>query len=170
MGIVTKTGDGGRTDLIGGVRVSKADARVACCGEADEVNAALGLARSLSRLEDIRETLSAIQKTLFSLAAELACANGAGERLKERLGEGDVAFLEETVERYMAAAGPWTGFVTPGADPASAALHLARTAARRLERSVVAAQEAGAGYRPLLQCYVNRLSDALYALALAEAG
>ncbi len=170
MSIYTKHGDGGQTDLIGGVRVSKADPRVTCCGDVDELCAALGLARSLSRSDDVRETLFTIQKALFSLAAELACADGAAEALKERLGEGNVAFLEETVERCMVAAGPWTGFVTPGADPASAALHLARTVARRLERSVVAAQEAGAEYRPLLQHYVNRLSDALYALALAEAG
>lgn len=165
MSIYTKTGDGGQTDLLGGQRTSKSDPRVACCGATDELCAALGLARSLSKQEYVRGRVEAIQKALFTLGAELAGGDpGRG------LTPADVTFLEETVDQAMAGAREWTGFVLPGADPASAALHLARTVARRLEREVVFAAEGGVAYRSLLLSYVNRLSDALFALARREEG
>lgn len=164
MSITTKGGDGGQTDLLGGARVSKADPRVACCGGADELCAALGLARSLSGQEYVQASVETIQKTLFTLGSELAGGDPA-----QGLTQADMAFLEEVVDRAMAGAGAWKGFVLPGADPASAALHLARTVCRRLERELVTVCEMGAVYRPLLLSYVNRLSDALYALALCAA-
>lgn len=156
MSITTKGGDGGRTDLPGGLRVSKADLRIACCGDADELCAVLGLAKSLREDKSVREEIEAIQRALFTLGAELA----GGDPAKGLTGA-DVAFLEELVDR----AGAWTGFVLPGSDPGSAALHLARTVCRRLERGMVKANEEGTLYRPLLFSYVNRLSDVLYALA-----
>lgn len=160
MSITTKGGDGGQTDLLGGARVSKSDIRIACCGDADELCAALGLAKSLCDDKGTQGELEAVQRDLMTLGAELAGGDPA-----KGLGEEAVARLEALVER----AGEWTGFVLPGADPASAALHLARTVCRRLERELVAACEEGAGYRPFLLSYVNRLSDALYALALCAA-
>lgn len=156
MSVTTKTGDGGKTDLLGGVRVSKNAPCVACCGDADELCAVLGLAKSLCEDKSVREEIEAIQRALFTLGAELA----GGDSAKGLTGE-DVARLEALVDR----AGEWTGFVLPGSDPGSAGLHLARTVCRRLERGMVKANEEGAGYRPLLVSYVNRLSDALYALA-----
>lgn len=156
MGITTKTGDGGQTDLLGGLRVSKSDPRIACCGDADELCAALGLAKSLCSDRETQVALEAIQRDLLTLGAELAGGDSA-----RGLTEADVARLEALADR----AGEWTGFVLPGSDPGSAALHLARTVCRRLERGLVQANEEGAAYRPLLLCYTNRLSDALYALA-----
>lgn len=159
MSITTKRGDGGQTDLLGGLRVSKADPRIACCGDADELCAALGLAKSLSRQEDVRDSIEAIQRALFTLGTELAGGDSA-----KGLTPADVAYLEGIVD----CAGTWSGFVLPGADPASAALHLARTVCRRLEREMVVAQAAGHPCRSILFSYVNRLSDALYALASVE--
>lgn len=158
MSIYTKRGDGGQTDLVGGARVSKADVRVACCGDVDELNAALGLAKSLTGSPDLRETVEAIQKDLFPLAAELAGADPAGG-----LTAAHTAALEQLIDR--AGAGEWRGFALPGADPSSAALHLARTVARRLERELAACVEAGYPVREEVLSYVNRLSDALFALA-----
>lgn len=161
MSITTKGGDGGQTDLVGGLRVSKTDPRVACCGDADELCAVLGLAKSLCNLGWVRQEIEIVQRDLFTLGAELAGGGSA-----KGLAQADVAHLEEIVDR----AGEWTGFALPGADPGSAALHLARTVCRRLEREMVKANEEGAAYRPLLIGYANRLSDALYALALAAQG
>lgn len=161
MSITTKTGDGGQTDLLGGVRVSKSDIRVECCGAADELCAALGLAKSLCDDKGTRGELEAIQRDLLTLGAELAGGDSA-----KGLGEEAVARLEGIVDR----AGAWGGFVLPGVNPASAALHLARTVCRRLERGLVKANEEGAAYRPLLLRYINRLSDALYALARRTEG
>ena len=160
MSLYTRAGDSGQTDLPGGARVSKAHPRVACCGAADELTCALGLARSLCRRADTAGALRRIQETLIPLAGELA--GGSPDRPVD---QGEVAWLEALTDRAMAEAGPWTGFVLPGEDAPSAALHLARAAARRLEREMVAAGEAGCEIRPALFSYVNRLSDALFALA-----
>lgn len=156
MSITTKTGDGGKTGLLGGARVSKSDIRVECCGMADELGAALGLAKSLCDDKGTQGELEDIQRDLLILGAELAGGDPA-----QGIGEKAVVRLEEIVDR----AGAWRGFVLPGANPASAALHLARTVCRRLEREMVRAGETGHPCRPLALSYVNRLSDALYALA-----
>lgn len=161
MSITTKRGDCGQTDLLGGLRVSKGDVRVECVGAVDELTAALGLARSLSKTPYVRENVEAIQRTLSALCAALAGSSAA-------VGEEDLALLETVTGRCMAQTGEWTGFVIPGADPASAALHLARTVARRAERAMVRVTEAGHPVDPQILCYVNRLSDALFALARLE--
>lgn len=156
MSITTKKGDGGQTDLLGGVRVSKSDIRVECCGAADELGVALGLAKSLCDDKETRGELEAIQQDLLVLGAELAGGDPA-----KGIGEEAVARLEGIVDRV----GVWRGFVLPGADPVSAALHLARTVCRRLERALVRREESGYPLRDVVLSYVNRLSDALYALA-----
>ena len=72
MSIATKHGDAGQTGLIGGSRVSKADVRVEAYGTVDELNAALGLARSLCPDESICAATERIQRMLFSVGASLA--------------------------------------------------------------------------------------------------
>lgn len=156
MGITTKRGDGGRTDLLGGQRVSKSDIRIECCGVADELGAALGLAKSLCNDQDTRARLEDIQRDLLILGSELA-GGDPGKGLDEEA----VVRLERITDR----AGDWTGFVLPGTDPASAAIHLARTVARRLERALVQCRESGYPVRDVVLRYVNRLSDALFVLA-----
>lgn len=160
MSITTRAGDGGQTDLMGGIRVSKTDPRVICCGDIDELNAALGLARSLCRDADVRGRIEAIQSRLFVLAGELA----GGEA---QLTEVDVTELEAVTDHAMEGVGGVMRFVTPGADPGSAAIHLARAVARRAERDLVVCSAAHR-LRPVLLSYLNRLSDALYALARLE--
>ncbi|MGH8585153.1 MAG: ATP:cob(I)alamin adenosyltransferase, partial [Gammaproteobacteria bacterium] len=46
MSIATKRGDGGQTGLAGGTRVSKGHLRVEAYGTIDELNSAMGFARS----------------------------------------------------------------------------------------------------------------------------
>lgn len=166
--LYTKTGDKGQTSLIGGTRVSKSHLRVECCGDVDEANSLLGLAKSLSRREYVRQAVHKIQGTLFSLGAELACDHGAGVDLKWKLTDEDLTYLEEVADHCMEICGAQTQFVVPGVDPASAALHVARTVVRRAERAVVRLSEAGEGPGELVMCYINRLSDAIYALARLE--
>ncbi len=166
--LYTKTGDKGQTSLIGGARVSKSHLRVACCGDVDEANSVLGLAKSLSGQEYVREAVHRIQSTLFSLGAELAWDPASETELKWKLTDGDLAYLEEVADHCMEICGPQTRFVVPGVDPASAALHVARTVVRRAERAVVRLSEAGETPRTLVMCYINRLSDAIYALARLE--
>lgn len=166
--LYTKTGDKGETGLVGGSRVRKDSARVNCYGTVDEANAMLGMAYSLTSNDYIKECIDRIQHTLFLVGAELA----SDEKGLELLGgdvvkETDVTDLEGVVDRCTLTTGVQTEFVIPGVNPASAALHVARTIVRRGERAIIAAGSE-IKVRDVLLKYVNRLSDAVYALARLE--
>ena len=159
--LYTKTGDKGQTSLVGGGRVSKSDPKVECYGTIDEANSMLGLARAQTDNQYIRDTVRAIQGRLFSVGAELASDSPeTAARLKGNISEEDVAFLEGVVDTCTQTTGRQTHFVIPGVDPASAALHVARTIVRRAERRMVELP-----VREVLLRYINRLSDAVYAMA-----
>ena len=162
--LYTKTGDAGQTSLVGGTRVSKSSLAVECYGTIDEVNSMLGLAYAQTEKVYIRTTIHTIQGRLFSLGAELASDREGAAKLKNTISDEDVAFLERVVDTCTETTGKQTHFVIPGVDPASAALHVARTIARRAERRIVERMEQES-VREVLARYVNRLSDAVYALA-----
>lgn len=170
--LYTKTGDKGTTSLVGGSRVSKADGRVECYGTIDEAGSMLGLAYSQSELDYVRETVHVIQGRLFALGAELASDAKGFEKLRDTIGEADIKFLENVVDKCTEITGPQHFFVIPGADPASAALHVARTVVRRAERAMTRCgedmQPGKRFFREEIIRYVNRLSDAIYALARYE--
>src|ERR1700755_1902755 len=65
MSIATTRGDGGQTGLAGGIRISKADLRVEAYGTVDELNSALGFARSICTYKEISDWTEKIQRTLF---------------------------------------------------------------------------------------------------------
>ncbi|MGH9261579.1 MAG: cob(I)yrinic acid a,c-diamide adenosyltransferase, partial [Acidimicrobiales bacterium] len=140
MKIYTKTGDDGETGLFGGGRVPKDDPRVLAYGEVDEVNSALGVARSLAPEDFERALIEAAQRALFAIGAELATAESArvAHALSgRRLAEADVTALEQAIDRLEAGLPPLKHFILPGGSPKAAAFHLARTVCRRAERAVV---------------------------------
>jgi cob(I)alamin adenosyltransferase len=162
--IYTRTGDDGTTGLGSGERRRKDDLRVEAYGTVDEANAAIGLAR-LSTADDkpIDAMLSAIQNDLFDLGADL-CTPPSDKPLGYealRIVEAQVDRLEREIDQLNSSLAPLRSFVLPGGTKAAAALHLARTIARRAERLMVAlAAEEPVG-APALK-YVNRLSDFLF--------
>ena len=159
--LYTRGGDKGQTSLVGGGRVSKSDPRVDCYGTVDEANSMLGLAYAQTDNEYIRATVRKIQGRLFAVGAELASDSPeTAAALKGNISEEDVAFLENVVDTCTRTTGKQTHFVIPGVDPASAALHVARTIVRRAERRMVELP-----VREVLTRYINRLSDAVYAMA-----
>lgn len=162
--LYTKTGDKGQTGLVGGSRVSKASLRVECYGTIDEANSMLGLAYAQLEEEDIRTDIHHIQERLFMLAAELASDAKGTATLTGKISQEDVDFLESVVDRCTAQTGKQTEFITPGVDITSATLHVARTIVRRAERHVVELAGVETVREPLAR-YLNRLSDALYAMA-----
>lgn len=171
--IYTKTGDDGSTGRLFGGRLSKADPVIELCGTADEAVAALGLARALLDDERLSEPAFALQRGLFVVAADLAANPRERDRLVagvSRVSAEMTAALEETIDRLVAARPLRPAFVVPGANAASAALDLARTALRRLERQLVAAREREVAIDPVLVAYVNRASDLAYVLARRAAG
>ena len=168
MKIYTKTGDKGETGLIGGTRVSKSALRVEAYGEVDELNAVLGYARARLADETIKEQLSAIQRDLFAIGAQLADPRGQIEKKAEKAGvnEARVKELEATIDRYDASLPPLRTFILPGGAEVGAILHLARGVCRRAERRVVALSKE-APLPPVLIAYLNRLSDLLFTIARA---
>ena len=165
--LYTKTGDKGETSLYGGKRVKKNSAKVDCYGTIDEANSMLGLAYSHLKDESLRIYVNSIQKRLFSVGAELASDDKGLDMLQGKVSEKDVNFLESIVDECTKIVGKQTEFVVPGKNQASASLHVARTIIRRAERKIISLNEVEPVRDNLLK-YVNRLSDALYALARVE--
>jgi cob(I)alamin adenosyltransferase len=166
--IYTRTGDSGETGLFDGTRVSKSDARVAAYGDVDELHAWLGLARAALSHEanpDIWGWIEGIQRDLFALGARLADPRHriAARVEKATLGPDDTARLEKWIDGLEAALPPLRRFILAGGSPAGAALHVARTVCRRVERAVVALGDV----EPELLAYLNRLSDLLFVMARA---
>lgn len=170
MSISTKKGDGGRTKLLSGEEVPKDSLRTTAYGDLDEAVSAMGLARALTDEDRIREELYAIQRVCFVIGAELATSPDVAERLQNRLEKSDLdaldvigADLEEGLKLPPV-------FIIPGSTPASAALDLARTVVRRVERGVVSLVESdeGAVVNSYILPYLNRLSDVLFLLARFE--
>jgi cob(I)alamin adenosyltransferase len=159
--ISTKTGDKGQTGLVGGSRVSKASLRVESYGTVDELNSAMGFARSICDDAEIAEQTKAIQQELFKMGATLATppANRKGEPpVTERM----VEALTESVHKFEALEGILTDWTVPGENPSGAAYDLARALCRRAERCVVRLMESGEAVEPNVLAYLNRLSDLLW--------
>ena len=132
--VYTKTGDAGETSLVNGARVSKAHLRVAAFGDVDELNSALGVARTFLNEPEIDEILGRIQNQLFILGADLASPSD----IKVPRIEADlIATFEELIDQLLAELEPLKEFILPGGNQAGAMLHLARTIARRAERVTV---------------------------------
>ncbi len=165
MKLYTRRGDDGTTMLFAGGRVAKTHLRVAACGSLDEVNAQLGMARSLGAHND--DCLAQLQSLLLRAGADLATPPEARSEQVQRIGAEDVRWLEAEIDRLDAELPPLDAFILPGGAPAAAALQVARTVCRRAERLLVALQGQEASGEHLLPC-VNRLSDLLFALARHE--
>lgn len=167
MKIYTRTGDQGTTGLFGGGRVPKDDIRVEAYGDVDELNAVIGVARSVEMMPRIDEVLVPIQRDLFAIGALLATPDRdkmAQHLEKARIDEGRIAELEHAIDQGDAELEPLKAFIIPGGTPKAAALHVARTVCRRAERHVVRLQHE-VELPPLAVIYLNRLSDLLFTLA-----
>lgn len=162
MQIYTKTGDSGETSLYDGKRVKKDDIRVESYGTIDELNSMLGLARNFVEDKEIIEIIYGIQRELFNIAGELATENR--ETFKSKVSEEQIKYLEEMIDHYLEKIPKVNKFIIPGTNKASASLHVARTICRRAERRILTLKKEEYVSDILIK-YVNRLSDAIYALA-----
>ena len=137
MKIYTRTGDSGETALLGGKRVSKADARVAAYGDVDELNAWLGFVRAGVLGSELATMLERIQRDLFAIGSRLADPEGrvANRVDKTAVTDEDVARLEGWIDQLETDVPALRRFILAGGSPAGASLHVARTICRRAERS-----------------------------------
>jgi cob(I)alamin adenosyltransferase len=167
--IYTRKGDDGTTGLWYGGRVAKHAGRPEAYGSVDEVASALGLARAAAeRGSELYADILRVQSELFVAGAELATAPEAAERLEagvSKVTDEMVARLESDIDRYMDRVDLPPKFVIPGGTELSARLDVARAAVRRAERRVTALKDAGDLADEIVVTYLNRLSDALFAMA-----
>jgi len=168
--IYTKKGDDGTTSLWYGGRVAKSDPRTEAYGALDEAASALGVARSLCGADEaeLAADILRLQDDLFIAGAELATAPEASERLVDgvsRITPEIAAELERLIDRYMERVDLPPKFVIPGGAPISAQLDLGRAILRRAERRAVALDGGEGIVADELLRFLNRASDAAYAMA-----
>lgn len=161
MSIATKKGDGGQTSLVGGLRLSKANLRVEAYGTVDELNAALGFARSISGNAEVSSWTLEIQKSLFRVGSALATLSEA-QKSGPMVTEEDVNQLTNLVHAIEAREGILSDWSIPGASTQAAAFEVARTVCRRAERAIVRLIEDGTEIPAQVLPYMNRLSDLLW--------
>jgi cob(I)alamin adenosyltransferase len=161
MSIATKQGDSGKTGLIGGERVSKADLRVESYGTIDELNSMMGFARSICDDAEVRDVTKNIQRELFAVSGSVANPQSSGKEPPYVPTE-MVEALTEHVHRIENMEGILSDWSLPGEHTAAAAYDVARTVCRRAERHVVRLGETGEDVGPNVIAYLNRLSDLLW--------
>jgi cob(I)alamin adenosyltransferase len=159
--ISTTRGDSGQTGLAGGIRVSKASLRVDTYGNVDELNAALGFARSICEDADICELTKRVQRELFKLGSALATPPQS-PKPQVAITADMVDALTADVHRFEAIDGMLADWSLPGELSVASAFDVARTVCRRAERGVVRLLESGEAVQPSIIAYLNRLSDLLW--------
>lgn len=171
MPIYTRKGDTGKTRLLFGGMVSKADLRCEAYGSTDEAVSAMGLARGLSKDPKVKEILLKTQLEMFTIGAELATDSTKHQNLQANFAvvtSDMVTQLEKFIDEIDSEIDLPNAFTIPGASATSGALDLARSTLRTSERRVVALYEEGLLANLEVLRYINRLSDLLFMLARYE--
>ena len=164
--IYTKTGDAGKTSLIGGTKVAKSHIRIDSYGTIDELNSFIGMVRDQTNDEHSKEVLKEIQDRLFTIGSSLACDPEKEPLMKiPDLKEEDITYLEREIDKMNEVLPAMKNFILPGGHLAVSTTHVARCVCRRAERICVAMQENNDFIDLLVLKYLNRLSDYLFVLA-----
>ncbi|WP_181312833.1 cob(I)yrinic acid a,c-diamide adenosyltransferase [Nocardioides campestrisoli] len=166
--IYTRTGDAGSTRLGDMSETSKTDLRLAAYADVDEANAAIGVALAAGGLDEpVQRVLTRIQNDLFDVGADFCTPVVPDPEYPPlRIEQEYVDRLEAWCDEFNADLPNLRSFILNGGTPGAAYLHLARTVARRAERSAWAAwAEHEETMNVLAIKYLNRLSDLLFILA-----
>ncbi|PIE80920.1 MAG: ATP:cob(I)alamin adenosyltransferase [Candidatus Delongbacteria bacterium] len=168
MKIYTKTGDEGKTSLVGGKRVSKGDLKVNCYGDVDELNSFIGFSRSLLKSsnieskESIDKDLYWVQNRLFDLGGYLATSLDI--RVSTPYDDRAVSYLEEKIDFMDKELEPLKHFIIPGGSTLASSIHICRSVSRRVERLMVNLREEET-LDPVMLKFINRLSDYFFNLS-----
>ena len=163
--VYTKRGDKGETDLLGGSAARKDSLKVESYGCVDEASSFIGVARYYCKNKVIKERLKGIQNKLLVLGGFLASDERGKEMMKDQIKEEDIKLLEKYIDEYNQKLPPLKYFILPGDEEVAAHIHVARTVVRRAERRIVSLTAQEPDLNPLIQKYVNRLSDLMFVLA-----
>lgn len=161
--IYTRTGDEGKTGLLSGKRVSKSDPLIEAVGTLDELNSFIGVAAVNISDELLSTILRRIQSELFVIGADVSSTGKKIESLPT-VKKVMIERLEREIDGMTRQMPEQSSFILPGGGEAGAALYLARAVARRSERRMVSASEAGYSNQTAL-AYLNRLCDFLHVAA-----
>lgn len=167
--VYTKTGDGGKTALVGGQRVAKSHPRLEAYGTVDELNAFVGAAvvslqeeaRQAPVVSDLVPILIRVQHELFNLGSILATLPEDVHPKQPRVTDDDIARLESDIDRFNDELPMLRSFVLPGGSRANTDLHVCRTVCRRAERILFQVSREEEVSTEALK-YLNRLSDAFF--------
>ncbi len=163
--IYTKTGDEGKTSLIGGTKILKSDLRIEAYGTVDELNSFVGFVNDHCDLPHSKSILKEIQDRLFTIGSSLACDPAKETKLHiPDLHESDVVLLEKEMDKMNGELPEMKHFILPGGHPSVSAAHIARCVCRRAERCCVRLKDMDSIIEPLIIKYLNRLSDYLFVL------
>ncbi|MDR1743656.1 MAG: cob(I)yrinic acid a,c-diamide adenosyltransferase [Dysgonamonadaceae bacterium] len=167
-GVYTKSGDKGKTSLVGGTRVPKTHVRLEAYGSVDELNSFIGWLVCGISDDDTRQFLSFIQHKLFSVGSYLATETEVvPPKAASIISEGDIRRIEEQIDATDADLPRLNRFVLPGGNEAAARAHICRTVCRRTERCAYRVNDEYAVNEQVL-VFLNRLSDYFFVLARKE--
>ncbi len=160
-------GDTGVTESFGDTGISKASPLIEAVGAIDETSAFLGLARSLTALENIKTVIIHIQKQLYVLMSVISGISIESES-QIQFTTKELSWIEGQIDHFENAVQLPDGFILPGESPASAAFAVARTVVRRAERRTVSFFQAREIHKPNILAYLNRLSSLIFMLEIYE--
>lgn len=163
----TRKGDDGTTGILGEGRVAKSDVRMEAIGAVDESTSALGVARSMTAVDQTAEILLKVQRELYWLMSETAADLENAKKFR-KIGIEQITWLETQTDAITQMVILPREFIVPGDNRAAAALDMARTIVRRAERRLVELAQRGDIENPFLLSYLNRLSSLCFVLELRE--
>jgi len=164
--IYTKTGDQGKTSLIGGTKIFKNDLRIETYGTIDELNSWIGFVSDAVNDFSANHILKEIQDRLFTIGSSLACdPEKESKLLIPDLHEDDISLLEKEMDTMNETLPEMKHFILPGGHSSASITHIARSVCRRAERYCVNLSLHKGDVEPLIIKYLNRLSDYLFVLA-----
>ena len=155
--VTTKTGDGGKTSLGDGKKVSKSSLRIKCLGAVDELNSFIGFAKVASEDSELKSNFLTIQNHLLNLGGEISSPSTK----LDLVNEDSIDYIEKLVDNYNSQLEPLKEFIIPGDDEFSARVHLARSVCRRAETNLVELGEEE-NIKQVWIKYLNRLSDLFF--------
>jgi len=168
MKIYTKSGDKGKTRLVGGCLVSKSDLRIEAYGSVDELNSFLGILvvelQDVPPLHKLKLQLIRIQNQLFNIGSLFACEDLSILKKLPPVTNEHIQTLETEIDEMTSSLETLRNFILPGGSKTSAYFHFARTICRRAERNSVKLFD----QNPEIEngmVYLNRLSDYLFTAA-----
>ncbi len=162
--IYTKTGDKGKTSLIGGTRIPKFDIRIESYGTVDELNSNIGLIRDQEIDNHSKAILIEIQDRLFTIGSLLAADPENNKMVLPQISNADIELLEKEMDAMDEHLPEMKSFVLPGGHTTVSFCHIARCVCRRAERCVLRLNEEQP-INELIYIYLNRLSDYLFVLS-----